>query len=156
MALYLSVKLIHIVSSTILLGTGLGIDFLMFSAHRSQSLDAFRVTARHVVLADWIFTAPAVIVQLISGIWLTLQLGISMSSAWFVAVISLFALVGACWLPVVRIQIQLKKALESHDTAQVEPLMRKWTVLGFPAFAAVLVLMALMVFKPGITTILSF
>ena len=156
MTLYLSVKLIHIVSSTILLGTGLGIAFFMFSAHRSQNLDAFRVTARYVVLADWIFTAPAVIVQLISGLWLTVRLGISMASAWFMVVISLFALVGVCWLPVVRIQIQITKALESHDTAQIEPLMRKWTVLGFPAFAAVLVLMALMVFKPGIATILSF
>ena len=106
MTLYLSVKLIHIVSSTILLGTGLGIAFFMFSAHRSQNLDAFRVTARYVVLADWIFTAPAVIVQLFSGLWLTVRLGISMASAWFMVVISLFALVGACWLPVVRIQIQ--------------------------------------------------
>ena len=59
-------------------------------------------------------------------------------------------------MPVVRIQIQITKALESHDTAQIEPLMRKWTVLGFPAFAAVLVLMALMVFKPDIATILTF
>jgi uncharacterized membrane protein len=156
MTLYLSVKLIHIVSSTILLGTGLGIAFFMFSAHRSQNLDAFRVTVRYVVQADWIFTAPAVIVQLISGLWLTVRLGISMASAWFMVVISLFVLVGACWLPVVRIQIQLRKALESHDTAQIELLMRKWTVLGFPAFAAVLLLMALMVFKPGIATILSF
>ena len=156
MALYLSVKLIHIVSSTILLGTGLGIAFFMFSAHRSQNHDAFTVTARYVVLADWIFTAPAVIVQLISGLWLTVRLGISMASAWFIVVIILFALVGACWLPVVRIQIQLKRALESHDNAQIEPLMRKWTALGFPAFTAVLLLMALMVFKPGIATILPF
>ena len=152
MSLYLGIKLLHIVSATLLFGTGLGTAFFMLQAYRSGNTEAMKSTTQTVVLADWLFTTPAVIVQIVSGLWLTQRLGISFTSVWFVAVIALFCLVGACWLPVVWIQIRIKELFRAGASIDdCRSLMRVWVALGIPAFTAVLILFWLMVFKPGIS-----
>lgn len=150
---YLLLKLIHILSAVVVAGTGTGIAFFLFMANRSSNLAALAVTARHVVLADWIFTAPAVVVQFVSGMLLMIRLGYSFTSMWFVLVISLFMFIGICWIPVVFIQYKLKVLSESAlSTGVLDPnfnkMMRLWTALGAPAFASILVIFWLMVFKP--------
>jgi uncharacterized membrane protein len=148
-SVYLLVKLLHVLSATILFGTGLGTAFFMLQAYRSGDRHSMRATTRTVVLADWVFTTPAVIVQLATGLWLVHRLGIPYGSLWFIIVLALFGFVGACWLPVVGIQIRLRHLLESGaDIDACRPLMRVWVALGVPAFAAVLVLFALMVYRP--------
>ena len=142
MNLYLSIKLLLILSATLVLGTGMGTAFL--NEH------AMAVTTESVVLADWIFTTPAIVVQFAAGLWLTQQLGISFRSTWFVAVIGLFFLVGACWIPVVWIQIRIRKlACGGADRGTYRNLMRAWVALGIPTFASVLVIFYLMVTKVG-------
>jgi len=151
MNLYLGIKLLHIVSATILFGTGLGTAFFMLQAYFSDNDDEMKSTTRTVVLADWLFTTPAVIVQILSGFWLTQRLGIPFTSVWFVAVIALFCLVGACWLPVVWIQIRIRELFRAGaHIDECRTLMRAWIALGVPAFTAVLILFWLMVYKPGI------
>jgi len=151
MNLYLGIKLLHIVSATILLGTGLGTAFFMSQAYRSGNDEAMKSTTQTVVLADRLFTTPAVIVQILSGLWLTQRLGIPFTSVWFVAVIALFCLVGACWLPVVWIQIRIRELFRAGaGIDECRTLMRIWIALGVPAFTTVLILFWLMVFKPGI------
>jgi len=150
---YLLLRLIHILSATILAGTGLGIAFFMFMANRTNNPEAIAITARHVVLADWLFTTPAIITQFITGIWLMVRLDYSFTSVWFMMVISIFLFVGACWIPVVIIQYKLKALAELQITNGVidqnfRKLMRLWTLLGIPAFTAVLILFWLMVFRP--------
>ncbi len=149
MNLYLAIKLLHILSATILFGTGLGTAFFMYQAYRSGNIEAMRVTTSHVVMADWFFTTPAIVVQLLTGLWLTLHLGISVASAWFMIVIGLFALIGACWLPVVWIQIKVRNMLrDSATVSEIRKLMTAWVLLGIPAFLCVIVLFSLMVYKP--------
>ena len=148
---YLIIKLIHIVSATVLFGTGLGIAFFMYKAYRSGNAEAVRITSRHVVLADWWFTTPAIAVQLISGIWLVDYLDLSWSSPWLIAVAALFTAVGLCWLPVVVIQIRIARATPTNATdPALRRLMHAWIALGIPAFAMTLALFALMVLKPGL------
>lgn len=151
---YLVLRLIHIISATVLAGTGIGIAYFMFMANRSNNLHAIAVTARHVVLADWLFTAPAVITQFITGIWLMKILNYSFASTWFIVVISLFFFVGACWIPVVFIQYKLKTIAESQLQREVpderfKRMMKLWTALGIPAFMGIAILFWLMVFKPS-------
>ena len=149
MILYLAIKLLHILSGTILFGTGLGTAFFMYKAYRSGNIEAMRVTTSHVVIADWFFTTPAIVVQLLTGVWLTLDLGISVGSAWFMIVIGLFALICACWLPVVWIQIKVRNMLrDSATVSDIRKLMTAWVLLGIPAFLSVIVLFSLMVYKP--------
>lgn len=150
---YFALKLIHIISAVVIGGTGAGIAFFMFMANRSNSIAAIAVTARHVVLADWIFTTPAIIVQLVSGVLLMLKLGYSFTSTWFLWVIILFLFIGVCWIPVVIIQYKLRALAASSELKktldpQFKSLMRVWTLLGIPAFTALLAIFWLMVFKP--------
>jgi uncharacterized membrane protein len=150
---YLLLKMIHILSAVVLMGTGAGIAFFMFMASRTANVAAIAITARHVVLADWLFTAPAVVIQLVSGVLLMLKLGYSFTSTWFLWVIALFIFIGACWIPVVFIQYRLKSLANiSLSTGVLDPnfisLMRLWTVLGIPAFISILIIFWLMVFKP--------
>ena len=147
---YLWIKLVHILSAAILFGTGMGTAFFMLKAYLSNNDEAMAVTTRNVVVADWLFTAPAVVIQLVSGIWLTARLGIAFDSKWFIAVISLFAFVGLCWLPVVWIQIRIRNLIASGAGRETYAgLMKAWLTLGVPAFLSVLVLFYLMLSKTG-------
>ncbi len=150
---YLYIKLLHIISATILAGTGIGTAFFMFMASRSNDIRAIAVTTRHVVLADWIFTTPAIVVQLVTGVWLMEILGFSYSSPWFITSIGLFIFIGACWIPVVFIQYQLRSISaanfdESRLYGQFRNLMRIWTLLGTLAFTAIVMIFWIMVVKP--------
>ena len=155
---YLLLRLIHILSAVVVAGTGAGIAFFLLMAYRSKNWVALAVTARHVILADWIFTAPAVFIQLVTGLLLTHQLGYSLTSVWFIVVVSLFIFIGLCWLPVVYIQYRIAQTTESvleqdlqkNDTnvQGLKRLMRYWTGLGVLAFSAIIVMFWLMIVKP--------
>ncbi|MGI9265426.1 MAG: DUF2269 family protein [Gammaproteobacteria bacterium] len=150
MNLYLWLKLVHVVSATVLFGTGMGTAFFMWKSYTSGNDQAFAQTTRSVVLADWIFTTPAVIIQLATGIWLTNILGISFASSWFLLVLGLYVLVGACWIPVVWIQIRIRNLLASGARRdEYRSLMRIWIGLGIPAFTSVLGIFYLMISKVG-------
>jgi uncharacterized membrane protein len=150
---YLTLKLIHIFSAFIVVGTGIGIAFFMFMAVRSRNTQAIYITAGHVVLADWLFTTPAVISQIVSGVLLMNSLGYSYSSTWFYWVASLVVFVGLCWIPVLKIQYKLRELAkcsiaQSAIYPEFTSLMRIWVLLGVPAFSAILVIFWIMVFKP--------
>lgn len=151
---YLLIKLIHILAAVVVMGTGAGIAFFMLMAYRSNNPQAIAITTRHVILGDWLFTTPAVITQLATGLWLMHRLGYPFQSLWFAAVAGLFVLIGLCWLPVLRIQYRLHAlATESVADNRISPeftrLMRQWVALGIPAFVAILAILWLMVFKPA-------
>lgn len=152
---YLTLKYIHIVSSTLLFGTGLGSAFFMFAANRHKDLQSIHFIVRYVVIADWLFTTPAIVVQLLTGIALVNILGYSFDDGWILGALILYFFAAACWLPVVWIQIRMrdlvKVAIESStDLPPVYWRLDKlWILLGALAFPAVLVAFFLMVFKPG-------
>ncbi len=76
---------IHILSSTLLFGTGLGTAFHGWMAHRSRNLAAIVVIGRNVVLADWLFTTPAVILQPATGLMLAHRSGFPLTTPWLLA-----------------------------------------------------------------------
>lgn len=151
---YLLVKWIHILSSTLLLGTGIGIAFFMWTAHLSGDVRHIALTARRVVIADAVFTAPAVVVQFATGAWLVHRLGAPYTTFWIGSALVLFFFVGACWLPVVVLQIRARDLARAAADAgaplpeQYIRTMRWWFALGWPAFISVVVIFALMVMKP--------
>ena len=152
---YLLLKYIHILSSTLLFGTGLGTAFHGFLAFRTKDPRVVAAVGRSVVLADWMFTAPAVVVQPVTGVAMALQTSVPLTSGWLALSVALYVFVGACWLPVVWLQIQLRRMAEICLRSGGGPLppsyfryLRFWFILGWPAFTAVLVIFYLMVFKP--------
>ncbi len=151
---YLTLKWIHILSATVLLGTGAGIAFFMWMAHLTRCPRTIAATARVVVIADTIFTAPAVVVQLLSGLWLTQLLHLPLSTFWVQTALILFFVVGACWLPVVWLQARARNLARQavKENTDLSPAyyrtMRIWFWLGWPAFISVIVIFWLMVHKP--------
>ncbi len=150
-------KTVHVLSATILFGTGLGTAFFCWfgyrNALRSNDIGALRTVLRLTVIADYCFTAPAVVLQAASGLVLMSLLGWAWMSQWSTAVYGLFVLAGACWLPVVWLQIRLSRDAARAPSTAALPVrfhrwFRWWFALGVPAFAAVIVIFYLMVAKP--------
>ena len=150
---YVLLKFIHIVCSMLLVGTGFGIAFFMLMASLTKNIAVIASTARFVVMADWIFTAPAIVGQMVTGFLLMKHLHYSFSAPWFWLVISLFIFVGCCWLPVVFIQYKLKGIAAAAEITGVLDKrffgwIKLWITLGVPAFVSVLIIAWLMVAKP--------
>ena len=151
---YALIKTLHIVSATILFGTGIGTAFFFWSSRKAD--DAARLfAARTTVRADFLFTLPAVVVQPLTGALLIARAGFDPGQFWLVASYALYLLAGLCWIPVVLLQIRMKRMLEAKAAgadfaeAEFERLRKIWFALGWPAFVGLLVVFVLMVTKPG-------
>jgi len=151
---YLVLKWLHIVSSTLLFGTGIGSAWYMLFATVSRDVRAIAVVSRHVVIADWVFTASTAVLQPLTGFMLIHVAGYPLTSKWIMWSLALYVLAGACWLPVVWLQIRMRD-LAAEAARRDTPLpalywryFRIWVALGIPAFAAFVVIFWLMVAKP--------
>jgi uncharacterized membrane protein len=151
--LYLWLKWAHIVSSTVLFGTGAGIAFFFVRA-QTRDVQVIAAVARDVVVADLIFTATAVIFQPATGIGLAMLAGFPLSLPWLRWSIALYVFIGCCWLPVVWLQVRMRDlATVAAQTGSPLPpqyfrLYRWWFALGWPAFLGVLAVFYIMVAKP--------
>jgi uncharacterized membrane protein len=152
---YLVIKWIHILSSTLLFGTGLGSAFYMFFASRTRDPRVISVVVRYVVIADWLFTTPTVILQPLSGFYLIHLAGYPLTSTWIWWSIVLFLIAGAAWLPVVWMQVRMREmARDAMRIGAALPekywtFLRAWVSLGVVAFVALVVVFYLMVMKPA-------
>ena len=152
---YFVLKATHIVSSTLLFGTGLGTAFFKWAVDRSGNVSAIRVVSEKVVLADWLFTTPAIVVQAGTGIALARLLGFPLLQGWLLDAIMLYCVAGACWIPVVGLQTRMRdlaRVAERKGERLGENywvLARWWFWLGVPAFASVLMVFWLMVSRPS-------
>ncbi|PZN34588.1 MAG: DUF2269 domain-containing protein [Proteobacteria bacterium] len=151
---YVIVKWLHILSSTLLFGTGLGSAFYMFFASLTRDARVTATVVRHVVIADWSFTTPTVILQPLTGFWLAHLAGFPLHSRWILWSIGLYLLAGAAWLPVVWMQIRMR-AMAANAAQDGAPLpaqyfryLKVWVALGIVAFLALVVVFYLMVAKP--------
>lgn len=153
---YILLKWIHIVSSTILFGTGVGSAFFLLMANRSRDISAICFATRYVVIADWLFTTPAVIIQPLTGMLLIWMEGYSYTDGWILLALLLYIFAGACWLPVVWVQIKMRDMAQAVRQGKTElptlywELNRCWIALGSLAFPTVLIIFYLMASKPHI------
>ena len=151
---YLIIKWIHILSSTLLFGTGLGSAFYMLFVSLTKDIRAISVVVRYVVLADWIFTTPTIIIQPLTGFYLAHLAGFPLTSPWIIWSIVLYLIAGACWLPVVWLQLRMKTMAQNAVNSDM-PLpdeywryLKIWVTLGIPAFFALVIVFYFMVAKP--------
>ncbi len=145
---------LHIIGASVLLGTGAGIAFFMLMAHRTGDAKLIAHTASTVVIADWIFTTTAVILQPVTGLMLAIMVGWPLDSWWILASLALYVITGLFWVPVVWIQHRLRDLARAADRDGTElsldyhRLFRIWFAFGFPAFFAVMAIIWLMITKP--------
>jgi len=150
---YALVKWLHILSSTVLFGTGLGSAFYMLVVSRTRDAHAIAIVARYVVIADWAFTTPTVIIQPLTGFYLAHLAGFPLDSPWIATSFALYLLGGVCWLPVLWIQIRMRDmALQADADGSELPdryqrFLHWWSGLGIVAFLALVAVFYLMVTK---------
>lgn len=151
---YLTLKTLHILSSTVLFGTGMGTAFQMVWAWRTQRRQTIHSVASGVVVADWLFTTPAGIIQPLTGYLLINQQGYDWNAPWLLLTYALYMIAFLCWAPVVHLQIRIRDmAAEALKTNSPLPVLatkyyRIWFALGWPAFIALTAIFWLMVNKP--------
>lgn len=153
---YLDLKFLHIIGSAVLLGTGAGIAFFMVMAHRSKDVAVIAGVAKIVVIADFVFTATAVVIQPITGLLLANVQNYPLTSSWIVASLALYVFIGMWWLPVVYFQMRIRD-LAATAANQGKPLpedyywyYQMWFAFGFPAFFSILIIFWLMIARPNL------
>jgi uncharacterized membrane protein len=145
----------HVLGATVLFGTGLGIGFFMYRAHRTGVPSLIAHVAGTVVVADGVFTATAVVLQPITGFALVRSVGWPLTDGWVLLSLFLYALAAIFWLPVLWLQLRLRDlARSAARTGEPLPeiyhrLFRLWFACGWPAFIAVLLILWLMLSKPS-------
>jgi uncharacterized membrane protein len=153
---YFLIKTAHIIGAAVLLGTGAGIAFFMLMAHLRGDPREIAGVARTVVVADFLFTASAIVLQPVTGIWLAWSTGHSLLDGWIALSVALYIFTGVFWLPVVFMQIRMRDlAVAALANAAPLPIQYHrtfwwWFAFGFPAFAAVLGIFWLMIARPSI------
>ena len=151
---YLILKWVHVLSSTLLFGTGLGSAFYKYFADRRGDPVVIAGVNRLVVLADWLFTTPTVILQPLTGLAMVAIAGHPLDAPWLHISIALYLLAGGCWLPVVWLQIRMRRLAEeavAEGRGLPESYWRLahiWFWLGVPAFVSMVGVFYLMVMKP--------
>jgi len=151
---YFILKFLHILGAAVLLGTGVGIAFFMLMAHLTGKAAVVAGVARIVVIADFVFTATAVVAQPITGILLARHVGYSLLDSWIIWSIILYVITGAFWLPVVWMQMRLRDLAHVAATSGTKlprayyTLFWWWFAFGFPAFTAVIAIFWLMIVRP--------
>jgi uncharacterized membrane protein len=154
MTTYFILKYLHVVGASVLLGTGAGIAFFMLRAHLMGDTAVIAGVARIVVLADFVFTATAVVVQPITGVLLAWNVGYSLWDSWIAMSIVLYIVTGVFWLPVVFFQMRMRDLAMTASAAgerlpsEYHRLFWTWFAFGFPAFAAVAAIFWLMIARP--------
>ncbi|MGI9290945.1 MAG: DUF2269 family protein [Gammaproteobacteria bacterium] len=154
----LSIRLIHVISSALMLGVGVGAFWFMLTTVRSGNPMAIAVTTRNAVRAEWFIAAPVAFFQPLTGYILMMQLGYSLRSMWFLAVVALYMIAGVCWIYVIKTELKLRSLAEEHRNERTMPeafwlLFRRWIKLAVCSFAGVLGIFWLMVFRPGVTNL---
>ena len=153
MTSYLWIKWLHLIGAALLFGTGLGIAFFAWFGYRrglqTGEIALVRGVLRLTVIADTVFTAVAAAVQPITGYVMWRMTGGKWPDQWLLWVLALYVFVGLCWLPVVRLQIQLRDEAAQASTigelsARFHRRFRIWFALGWPAFLGVMGLFVLM------------
>lgn len=151
---YAILKWVHVLSATILFGTGIGSAFYLFMANRTKDLAAICFATRHVVIADWLLTTPSVFIQFVTGLALLYVTGFTFSDRWVFWGVVLYFFAGACWIPVVWMQMRMRDmAASAMERKTSLPALywvfdKWWIVAGSLAFPAVVIVFYLMIAKP--------
>ena len=155
MSLYLALKWLHVLGATVIFGTGLGTAFHFWLAHRTGNAALVAAAARSAVIADFVFTLPAVVLQPVTGWALARTAGYPLDAPWILASFALYLLAGACWIPVLVLQWRMRE-IADRCAAEGTPLgpdyrklARAWFALGWPAFIALVIVIGLMVARPA-------
>lgn len=139
MAVTTAVELVHVLSATVPFGTGLGPALLLWRTARSCSPASLEAVTATVLAVDRPCIAPGGVVQLVTAGWLVEARGYSLTDAWTLASVGLYAPAGVArpWGVLLERRI---RSLPRSGGGRPDPVLghfRGWVTLGVVAFAAV-------------------
>lgn len=152
--LYIWLKLIHILSSTILFGTGIGTASVMLYGYFQPNMEAKLAIYRYVALVDWFFTGISGLIQPITGLAMVYVAGYSLSMFWISISILGYLIAAFCWFGVVYFQLKIRDITansikhKKHLPAIYYQFFTYWFMVGWPAFISLIVVFYLMTAKP--------
>jgi uncharacterized membrane protein len=150
---YNTLLTLHIISVIGLLGIGGGSAFYKFMADRSKNLEVIVHTNKMVVLADWLFTTPAVVAQPITGVMLVKLMGYSFDTWWLLLSVNIYVFSIVLWLLAVWLQVLMKRMAMKAQKASISlgadyyRLVNYWIGLGFFSALGMGAIFYLMIFK---------
>ncbi|MCH7621146.1 MAG: DUF2269 domain-containing protein [Chloroflexi bacterium] len=148
---------LHILAAVVFVGNIITAAFWKAQADRSENLETIAITARSLLKADYIFTAPGIVVLLVTGIWMV---GLSVGSwarfqePWLGGSFVLLIITAIIWLAVLLPQLRrmVRLAQEGADAGALGPEYRKasriWSMFGGIATLLPVLILFLMVLKP--------
>ncbi|MBI5323041.1 DUF2269 domain-containing protein [Bradyrhizobium sp.] len=154
MVLFHVIQYVHALGAIVILGTGIGIAFFMLMAHRSADPAFIAKTAEVAVIADFLFTLSAVLLQPVTGGLLMWLSSTSITEGWLMTALGLYLIAGLFWVPVIFMQIEMRDLARTAVVkgAPLPPryftLFRRWVLCGIPGFGAVMIILWLMFVKP--------
>ena len=152
--IYVWIKILHVISASILFGTGLGTAFYMFYVNLQNNIALIAKATYAVVIADWLFTATSGVIQIMTGFAMVYLKGYSFQSLWVLGSIVGYVIAMICWFPVVWLQMRcydLAFEAVSHNkplSSQYRRYFKTWWLLGIPAFIALICVFYLMANRP--------
>ncbi len=146
---------LHILAAVVFVGNIITAAFWKVRADRSGNLETIAIPARSLLQADYIFTAPGIVVLLLTGIWMV---GLSdwgrFQEPWLGGSFVLLIVTGIIWLAVLLPQQRrmVRLAQEGADAGAMGPEYRSasriWSMFGGIATLLPILILFLMVFKP--------
>ena len=148
---------LHLLSAVIFVGNIITAAFWKVRADRSGNLEAIALTTRTVLLADYVFTGPGIVVLLGTGIVMTGLTGWDrFQEPWLSLSLLLLIITGIIWAAILLpAQFRMARlAQQSVATGSLDPgyhgVSKRWAIFGGIATLLPIVILFLMVFKPGI------
>ena len=151
--IYQILKLVHIMSSTVLFGGGLFAALLGTIVFGSGKARVIAETGPQIVRVESYSTVLSALTQIITGLWMASIAGFPVLTGWLGWALILFCIAGLCWILGVWLQHRMvdlsRTALETDSAlpAEYRRLFNTWTFLGLPSTAAMIGIFYLMVFK---------
>ena len=155
--MYLATKLMHIAAVIIFLGNvGTGLFWQSWAA-RTRAPALLAHTMAGIIRSDRLFTVPAVLVIVGTGVAAAIEAGLPMlRTGWILWTIILFSLSGLAFMfRVAPLQRELwalaarSEGSQPFDYQEYRRLALRWEIWGAVALLTPLAGLALMVLKPG-------
>jgi uncharacterized membrane protein len=148
---------LHVLGAVLFLGNISTGAFWKIRAHYGKrDLQNIHLTVKNIMVADYVFTVPGILLLLIPGYLMAFRLGYSLLAwNWVSVSLLLFSISGIMWLflliPLQRKMIRFsEESLRlGEQTEAYRNVSKKWDIYGSIATIVPIITLVLMVWKPG-------
>lgn len=150
MPLYNLFKFLHIFLAIV--AVGFNISYAIWLQRAARSPENLPFTLRGIKFLDDYFANPAYLLLFLTGLAMVLTVGIPLSTFWIAAAIVLWILLlmggFLLYTPTLRNQIRVLEAT-GPGSDEYKQLNQRGTIIGIVLAVIVIIIIALMVFKPN-------